>query len=190
MWPDILEAVKNKRRFTWILLSQNAQVTGFDGTTLQIGFINAGARDNFASSGSEEVLKQALAERFNAQWRVEAVVDASGGGAVPRPPAADAPGPAVPARPDALTQHPDPDGVRGQPGARPQQHTQQQPHQSQQSPSSSSSSAPQQGRGAAPPPRASHGGYASEPPRSVAPRTTPRRPTTPISSTPPSPATS
>ncbi|MFW3460986.1 DNA polymerase III subunit gamma and tau [Streptomyces microflavus] len=150
MWPDILEAVKNKRRFTWILLSQNAQVTGFDGTTLQIGFINAGARDNFASSGSEEVLKQALAERFNAQWRVEAVADASGGGAVPRPPAADAPGPAVPARPDALTQHPDPDGVRGQPGARPQQHTQQQPHQSQQSPSSSSS-APQQGRGAAPP---------------------------------------
>ncbi|MBH0247809.1 DNA polymerase III subunit gamma and tau, partial [Streptomyces cavourensis] len=75
MWPDILEAVKNKRRFTWILLSQNAQVTGFDGTTLRLGFINAGARDNFASSGSEEVLKQALAERFNAQWRVEAVVD-------------------------------------------------------------------------------------------------------------------
>ncbi|MFD4690267.1 DNA polymerase III subunit gamma and tau [Streptomyces sp. NPDC058463] len=80
MWPDILEAVKNRRRFTWILLSQNAQVTGFDGTTLQIGFLSAGARDNFASSGSEEVLKQALAERFNAQWRVEAVIDPSGGG--------------------------------------------------------------------------------------------------------------
>ena len=26
MWPQILEAVKNRRRFTWILLSQNAQV--------------------------------------------------------------------------------------------------------------------------------------------------------------------
>ncbi|MBK3534594.1 DNA polymerase III subunit gamma and tau, partial [Streptomyces sp. MBT72] len=80
MWPDILEAVKNRRRFTWILLSQNAQVAGFDGTTLQLGFLNAGARDNFASSGSEEVLKQALAERFNAQWRIEAVIDPSGGG--------------------------------------------------------------------------------------------------------------
>ena len=57
MWPNILEAVKNRRRFTWILLSQNAQVTGFDGTTLQIGFLNAGARDNFASSGSEDVLQ-------------------------------------------------------------------------------------------------------------------------------------
>ncbi|NEA86736.1 DNA polymerase III subunit gamma and tau, partial [Streptomyces sp. SID14436] len=62
LWPNILEAVKNRRRFTWILLSQNAQVTGFDGTTLQIGFVNAGARDNFLSSGSEDVLRQALGE--------------------------------------------------------------------------------------------------------------------------------
>ncbi|MDH2394094.1 DNA polymerase III subunit gamma and tau, partial [Streptomyces sp. HNM0663] len=79
MWPDILEAVKNRRRFTWILLSQNAQVAGFDGTTLQLGFINAGARDNFASSGSEEVLRQALAEQFHVQWKIEAIVDPSGG---------------------------------------------------------------------------------------------------------------
>lgn len=87
LWPNILEAVKNRRRFTWILLSQNAQVTAFDGTTLQIGFVNAGARDNFASSGSEDVLRQALAEQFNVQWKVEAIVDASGG---PVPPAAPA----------------------------------------------------------------------------------------------------
>lgn len=85
LWPNVLEAVKNRRRFTWILLSQNAQVTGFDGTTLQIGFVNAGARDNFASSGSEEVLRQALAEQFNLQWRIEAIVDASGGSAPPPP---------------------------------------------------------------------------------------------------------
>ncbi|MEU9782290.1 DNA polymerase III subunit gamma and tau [Streptomyces phaeochromogenes] len=89
LWPNILEAVKNRRRFTWILLSQNAQVTGFDGTTLQIGFVNAGARDNFASSGSEEVLKQALTELFNVHWKVEAVVDPSGGSA---PPPAPGPG--------------------------------------------------------------------------------------------------
>ncbi|MFC9748765.1 DNA polymerase III subunit gamma and tau [Streptomyces niveus] len=79
MWPDILEAVKNRRRFTWILLSQNAQVAGFDGTTLQLGFLNAGARDNFASSGSEEVLKQALSEQFHVQWKIEAIIDPSGG---------------------------------------------------------------------------------------------------------------
>ncbi len=86
LWPNILETVKNRRRFTWILLSQNAQVTGFDGTTLQIGFVNAGARDNFLSSGSEDVLRQALAEQFNVQWKIEAVVDPSGGGtAAPAP---------------------------------------------------------------------------------------------------------
>ncbi|MFJ3906563.1 DNA polymerase III subunit gamma and tau [Streptomyces sp. NPDC090025] len=79
MWPQILDAVKNRRRFTWILLSQNAQVAGFDGTTLQLGFLNAGARDNFASSGSEDVLKAALAEQFQVNWKVEAIVDPSGG---------------------------------------------------------------------------------------------------------------
>ncbi|MEU6776556.1 DNA polymerase III subunit gamma and tau [Streptomyces sp. NPDC046759] len=83
LWPNILEAVKNRRRFTWILLSQNAQVTGFDGTTLQLGFVNAGARDNFAGSGSEDVLRAALAEQFNVQWKIEAIVDPSGGGSAP-----------------------------------------------------------------------------------------------------------
>ncbi|OIJ67087.1 DNA polymerase III subunit gamma and tau [Streptomyces mangrovisoli] len=89
LWPSILESVKNRRRFTWILLSQNAQVTGFDGTTLQLGFLNAGARDNFSGSGSEDVLRQALTEQFGVHWKIEAVVDPSGGSA---PPPAHSPG--------------------------------------------------------------------------------------------------
>ncbi|WP_200306244.1 DNA polymerase III subunit gamma and tau [Streptomyces adelaidensis] len=83
LWPNILETVKNRRRFTWILLSQNAHVAGFDGTTLQIGFVNSGARDNFASSGSEDVLRAALTEQFNVHWKIEAVIDTSGGSAPP-----------------------------------------------------------------------------------------------------------
>ncbi|MCX5369516.1 DNA polymerase III subunit gamma and tau [Streptomyces sp. NBC_00103] len=83
LWPNILEAVKNRRRFTWILLSQNAHVAGFDGTTLQLGFVNAGARDNFTSSGSEDVLRQALAEQFSVQWKIDAVIDPSGGSGPP-----------------------------------------------------------------------------------------------------------
>ncbi|MGW6393388.1 DNA polymerase III subunit gamma and tau [Streptomyces sp. NPDC055103] len=116
LWPQILEAVKNKRRFTWILLSQNAQVAGFDGTTLQLGFLNAGARDNFASSGSEEVLKQALTEQFNVQWRVEAIIDPSGG-ANP-PPAATGFGggrPQTSAPAPAFQQAPPPAPVQAQP---------------------------------------------------------------------------
>ncbi|MDT9684294.1 DNA polymerase III subunit gamma and tau [Streptomyces sp. TRM76323] len=109
MWPGVLEAVKNRRRFTWILLSQNAQVAGFDGTTLQLGFLNAGARDNFASSGSEEVLRQALAEQFHVDWKIEAIVDPSGGaGQAPshqgghgRPTGMPTPGPQPPQAPHA-----------------------------------------------------------------------------------------
>ncbi|MEU9038222.1 DNA polymerase III subunit gamma and tau, partial [Streptomyces sp. NPDC048352] len=92
MWPGVLEAVKNRRRFTWILLSQNAQVTGFDGTTLQLGFPNAGARDNFASSGSEDVLKAVLAEQFQVNWKIDAVV--GGGGPAPAGPSAHSAPPA------------------------------------------------------------------------------------------------
>ncbi len=91
LWPEILEAVKGRRRFTWILLSQNAQVAGFDGTTLQIGFPNAGARDSFANGGSEDVLRQALADKFNVQWKVEAIVDPSGGTHPPGGPGGGAP---------------------------------------------------------------------------------------------------
>ncbi|MFQ6198484.1 DNA polymerase III subunit gamma and tau [Streptomyces sp. NPDC000405] len=78
LWPNILEAVKNRRRFTWILLSQNAQVAGCDGITLQVGFSNAGARDSFANSGSEDVLRQALGD-LGLQWKTELIVDPSGG---------------------------------------------------------------------------------------------------------------
>ncbi|MCT6775630.1 DNA polymerase III subunit gamma and tau [Streptomyces sp. CS7] len=168
MWPDILEAVKNRRRFTWILLSQNAQVAGFDGTTLQLGFLNAGARDNFASSGSEEVLKQALAERFNAQWRIEAVIDPSGGGGMPpqsggggRPAPQYQPAPAAPAAPVAYEprpQHTPPQQSASAPQGQPAPSAQQPPP-----------AAPPQGRDAAPAPEASRSSYGAEPPRSVSP---------------------
>ncbi|MFI5901809.1 DNA polymerase III subunit gamma and tau [Streptomyces cyaneofuscatus] len=173
MWPDILEAVKNKRRFTWILLSQNAQVTGFDGTTLQIGFINAGARDNFASSGSEEVLKQALAERFNAQWRVEAVVDTSGGGAAPPPPVGGRPAPQYTPAPAPSPTTPTPMAYEGTSAHAPQQPNQQyNQQQSQQTAAPSSagqqqspqSHQAQQSRGtASSASEPSHGGYAVAP---------------------------
>ncbi|MGW6914756.1 DNA polymerase III subunit gamma and tau [Kitasatospora sp. NPDC054939] len=83
LWPQILEAVKNRRRFTWILLSQNGQVAGFDGSVLQVSFVNAGARDSFVGSNSEDVLRQALAEALGVDWRVECIVDPSGGAQAP-----------------------------------------------------------------------------------------------------------
>ncbi|WP_431782105.1 DNA polymerase III subunit gamma and tau [Streptomyces chumphonensis] len=90
MWPQVLDAVKNRRKVTWMRLTEFARVNGFDGTTLQLAFPNAGARDSFAGSGHEEVLRAVLAEQFRVQWKIEAVVDAGGGGggaaAAGRPP--------------------------------------------------------------------------------------------------------
>ena len=77
LWPDVLEAVKGMRRFAWVMLSQNASVHSLDGTTLTIALVNAGARDSFARSGSDEIVRQALIDKLGVDWRVEAIVDSS-----------------------------------------------------------------------------------------------------------------
>ncbi len=77
VWPDLLDKVKEMRRFTWILLSQNAQVIGLDGGILTVGFKTSGARDSFVSGGSEEILRQAAIEVIGVDWKVEAIVDPS-----------------------------------------------------------------------------------------------------------------
>jgi DNA polymerase-3 subunit gamma/tau len=77
LWPDLLEAVKLKRRFTWILLSQNAQVAAVDDKTLTVALVNAGARNSFSAGGSEEILRQAAIDVIGHDWRVESIVDPS-----------------------------------------------------------------------------------------------------------------
>ena len=82
LWPEILETLKSKRRVTWILLSQQAQVVGMDGSRLQVAFNNPGARAQFTSSGHDELLRMALQDVFRAEIGVDAVIDPSiGGGA-------------------------------------------------------------------------------------------------------------
>ncbi len=75
LWPDLLESVKDKRRFTWILLSQNAQVAAVDDKTLTVALVNAGARQSFSAGGSEEILRQAAIDVIGHDWRIEAIVD-------------------------------------------------------------------------------------------------------------------
>ena len=77
LWPDLLEAVKLKRRYTWILLSQNGQIAAVDDKTLTIALVNAGARNSFSSGGSEEILRQAAIDVIGHDWRIEAIVDPS-----------------------------------------------------------------------------------------------------------------
>jgi len=85
LWPDLLEAVKLKRRFTWILLSQNGQIVDVDDRTLTVALVNAGARNSFTSGGSEEILRQAAIDVIGHDWRVVSIVDPSAQpGAEPR----------------------------------------------------------------------------------------------------------
>ena len=105
LWPEVLEEVKGKRRFTWILLSQNAQVAEIRNGTLLLAMSNAGARDSFARGGSEDVLREAMVVVMGADFAVETMVDpsaTSSSGLPPRtPPAGESPDAARPA-PDRL----------------------------------------------------------------------------------------
>jgi DNA polymerase-3 subunit gamma/tau len=91
LWPEVLEEVKGKRRFTWILLSQNAQVAELRNDTLLLAMSNAGARDSFARGGSEDVLREAMVVVMGADFAVETMVDpgAAASAGAPRTPPAD-----------------------------------------------------------------------------------------------------
>ena len=69
--------MKLKRRYTWILLSQNGQVVAVDDKTMTVALVNAGARNSFTSGGSEEILRQAAIDVIGHDWRIEAIVDPS-----------------------------------------------------------------------------------------------------------------
>ncbi|MBF9070736.1 DNA polymerase III subunit gamma and tau [Streptacidiphilus fuscans] len=79
MWPQILDAVKGRRRVTWMLLQQ-AQVAGFDGGALQLAFEHAGTRDGFVNGGHDEILRQALQESLGVNWKVECLIGPTNGG--------------------------------------------------------------------------------------------------------------
>ncbi|MBA3310066.1 MAG: DNA polymerase III subunit gamma and tau [Nocardioidaceae bacterium] len=91
LWPGVLERVKKMRRYAWILLSQNAQVTAVADGVITVGFVNAGARDNFTSSGADEILRQALIDELGVDWRVEGIIDGSTDVTGPRAPPRSAP---------------------------------------------------------------------------------------------------
>jgi DNA polymerase-3 subunit gamma/tau len=112
LWPEILDKIRDMRRFAWIMLSQNAQVMALDGQVLTIALVNTGARDSFISSGSADYVQKALHEVLGVTWRIEAIVDP---GARPGVPDDDYDNPAAPPRQAAAQQAPAvavPDSVR------------------------------------------------------------------------------
>ena len=77
LWPDIVEATKTRRRMAWILLTQECQVVGLEGSTLTLGFKNAGARDSFVNSGCPDIVREAALDIVGAAWTIDTIVDPS-----------------------------------------------------------------------------------------------------------------
>jgi DNA polymerase-3 subunit gamma/tau len=75
LWPQILEEVKTRKRFTHALLSQNAHVVEVRGGELLLGFANQGTLERFTSGGSIDVLRDCLVEVVGADLRISASVD-------------------------------------------------------------------------------------------------------------------
>jgi DNA polymerase-3 subunit gamma/tau len=109
MWPDVLDSVKRRRRYTWMMLHDNVHVAAVGDGVLTLAFAEEGKRRAF-TTGSEEVLSQALVEVLGVTLRIDAVLDpgqaASAAGAVraespptrPQQPRSD---PVLPASPTA-----------------------------------------------------------------------------------------
>lgn len=112
MWPQVLDAVKVRRRVTWIVLSQNAQVHDFADGVLTLGMNSAGAKESFGRGGSPDILREAIIEVLGIAPRIEAVVSGA-----PITPPAPPPAPAA-AAPESRPAAGDPQGgvrEQGQP---------------------------------------------------------------------------
>ncbi|MBB4935371.1 DNA polymerase-3 subunit gamma/tau [Lipingzhangella halophila] len=99
-WPQILEAVKQRRKATWTVITGfNVEVTGVEGNTVQLGFERATDARGFSNSGSADVVAGAIHQVFGVEMQVVAVPLNGGGSAARRQAAPQAPAP-EPARPE------------------------------------------------------------------------------------------
>ncbi len=74
VWPNVLDEVKRRRRFTYMLLSTHAQVVDVKDGALVLGFDTQGPRENFGSGGSADVLADALIEVIGVELRIQSVL--------------------------------------------------------------------------------------------------------------------
>ena len=77
LWPDVIENVKKRRRLTWTLLSASATLATVDDGVITIAMINAGARDSFLRSSSDEILREAFIEVVGLDRKIEIIIDPS-----------------------------------------------------------------------------------------------------------------
>ncbi|QIK71856.1 hypothetical protein G7070_05655 [Propioniciclava coleopterorum] len=107
-WPEVLDAVRGRRRVTWIILRENAQVHAFADGVLTLALNNPGALESFSRGGSDQIVREAVLEVFGVAPTVQVV---PGDGGPEAPPAAPPPGPPprgpqTPPEPDDVAPNP------------------------------------------------------------------------------------
>jgi DNA polymerase-3 subunit gamma/tau len=86
LWADVLEAVKNRSRVSWMMLFEKAQVLDLDGSTLTLALGKPGDVKAFNDGGHGERVRQALIDVAGMDLTVQAVLNPSAAatGAAPR----------------------------------------------------------------------------------------------------------
>ncbi|MDL4816640.1 DNA polymerase III subunit gamma and tau [Actinomadura opuntiae] len=79
-WPDIIEAVKQKSRATWMVIMSGVRPTSLEGRVLTLAFEAEGNRLGFVNGNRDVILSEVLRERMGVDWRIETVSGGAGGG--------------------------------------------------------------------------------------------------------------
>ncbi|MBB1496343.1 DNA polymerase III subunit gamma and tau [Propioniciclava sp. MC1595] len=82
-WPEVLDAIKKRRRVTWIVVRENAQVHDFTDGVLTLAFNNPGAQESFSRGGSDQVVRESVLEVLGVAPTIRAIA----GNEPPPPPA-------------------------------------------------------------------------------------------------------
>jgi DNA polymerase-3 subunit gamma/tau len=73
MWPEAMSLLAGRKRTTWSLVNQYAQVLDYDGDRLLLGFDSEGRAGLFTRGPHGEVLRQVLIDALGLDCRFEAV---------------------------------------------------------------------------------------------------------------------
>ncbi len=77
-WPDVLAKIFEMRRSTWTFVSQNAQVSDYDGERVLLSISTVGLAETFRRGAHADYVRQALIDVLGVDARVEGVpVDAT-----------------------------------------------------------------------------------------------------------------
>ncbi|MDQ4039769.1 MAG: DNA polymerase III subunit gamma and tau [Actinomycetota bacterium] len=75
LWPDLLDAIKERKRTTAALL-MSANVLAVEGSMLKLGINSSGLMRRLSEDMNTEIIRAALRDRLGVDWQVETVVDA------------------------------------------------------------------------------------------------------------------